>query len=375
MTVPIRADLAGMPDYIIPRQPPGAILLNSNEGPSAPPPSVVEAITRAATESHRYPTWFSEELVSRLADRLGVPEQWIAVGCGSVSLCQQLIQAYCAPGDEVVCAWRSFEAYPVFAQVAGVAVRTVPLDAEHRHDLDAMLASITPATRVVFVCNPNNPTGTVVRSEALRRFLDKVPSDVLVVLDEAYREFITDPDVPDGVPLALERENVAVLRTFSKAYALAGVRIGYCVAPPPIAAITTKVGVPFAVSRLAQAAGLAALEHADEVRARCETVIRERERLREALLEAGHEVAYSQANFLWLPLGESSARFGEHCANNGVMVRAFGNDGVRVTVGLPEENAAFLRAAAGFGQSADVPTHTPSRSPSKSPSLPSTEEK
>ncbi|GAA2307728.1 histidinol-phosphate transaminase [Streptomyces caniferus] len=348
MAVPIRADLAGIPDYIIPGQPPGAILLNSNEGPLAPPPSLIEAITRAAAESHRYPTWFSDELVSRLADRLGVPEQWITVGCGSVSLCQQLIQAYCAPGDEIVCAWRSFEAYPVFARVAGVTARTVPLDPEHRHDLDAMLAAITPATRVVFVCNPNNPTGTVVRADALRRFLDEVPSDVLVVLDEAYREFLTDPDVPDGIPLALERENVAVLRTFSKAYALAGVRIGYCVAPPPIAAGTAKVGVPFAVSRLAQAAGLAALEHADEVGARCETVIRERERLSAAMREAGHDVPPSQANFLWLPLRERSARFGEHCAESGIMVRVFGKDGVRVTVGLPEENDAFLRAAQSF---------------------------
>ncbi|MEU8995648.1 aminotransferase class I/II-fold pyridoxal phosphate-dependent enzyme [Streptomyces caniferus] len=168
---------------------------------------------------------------------------------------------------------------------------------------------------------------------------------VLVVLDEAYREFLTDPDVPDGIPLALERENVAVLRTFSKAYALAGVRIGYWVAPPPIAAGTAKVRVPFAVSRLAQAAGLAALEHADEVGARCETVIRERERLSAAMREAGHDVPPSQANFLWLPLRERSARFGEHGAESGIMVRVFGKDGVRVTVGLPKENDAFLRAA------------------------------
>ncbi|MFE9776138.1 histidinol-phosphate transaminase [Streptomyces sp. NPDC005931] len=345
MPVPIRPGLAALPDYIIPSQPPGAILLNSNEGPLPPSPSVVAAITRATSESHRYPSWYSDELVSRLADRLGVPEPWIAVGCGSVSLCQQLIQAYCAPGDEVLCAWRSFEAYPVFAQVVGVAVRTVSLDAEHRHDLDAMLSSLTPATRVVFVCNPNNPTGTAVRSDALLRFLDKIPPDVLVVLDEAYREFVTDPEVPDGVPLALERENVAVVRTFSKAYGLAGVRIGYCVTAPPIAAITTKVGVPFSVSRLAQAAGLAVLEHAEETRARCEAVTRERDRLRAALQEAGYDVAESQANFLWLPLGERSAQFGEHCADNGIMIRVFGNDGVRVTVGLPEENDAFLRAA------------------------------
>lgn len=348
MPVPVRADLAELPDYIIPSQVPGAILLNSNEAPLPPPPSVVEAITRAAAEGHRYPIWFSDALVSRLAERLGVPEPWITVGCGSVSLCQQLIQAFCAPGDEVVCAWRSFEAYPVFASVAGVAVRAVPLDAEHRHDLDAMLAAITPATRVVFVCNPNNPTGTAVGSDALLRFLDKVPSDVLVILDEAYGEFVTDPDVPDGIPLALEHENIAVLRTFSKAYGLAGVRIGYCVAAPPVTAAAAKVGVPFAVSRLAQAAALAALAHGDEVRQRCEVVVRERERVHAALLATGHQLPPSQANFLWLPLGERSAEFSGHCADHGVMVRAFASDGVRVTVGSPEENDAFLRAAQSF---------------------------
>ncbi|MET3988080.1 histidinol-phosphate transaminase [Streptomyces sp. PvR034] len=345
----IRADLAAVPDYNIPRQTPDAVLLNANEMPLPPSPAVVEAIARAAVEGHRYPQWFSDTLVARLAEGLGVPERWIAVGCGSVSLCQQLIQAYCGPGDDIVCAWRSFDAYPVFARVAGVEVRTVPLDAEHRHDLPAMLEAITPATRLVFVCNPNNPTGTAVRTRELHEFLDRVPDNVLVVLDEAYWEFVTSPDVPDGIALALQRQNVAVLRTFSKAYGLAGIRVGYCVAPPAVVAAAHKVSVPFAVSRIAQAAAIAVLDHPSEVRHRIETVVRERERVHARLtrlpLCPGHQVPASHANFLWLPLGDRSTAFADFCARRGVMVRAFPGDGVRITVGLPEENDAFLRAA------------------------------
>ncbi|OKK16058.1 aminotransferase [Streptomyces sp. CB00455] len=353
MAVAIRADLADVPDYNIPRQTPDAVLLNANEVPVPPSPAVVEAIARAAVEGHRYPQWFSDTLVSRLAEVLGVPEPWIGVGCGSVSLCQQLIQAYCGPGDDIVCAWRSFDAYPVLGRIAGVAVRTVPLDSEHRHDLPAMLDAITPATRLVFVCNPNNPTGTAVRTQELGEFLDRVPDNVLVVLDEAYREFVTSPDVPDGIALALRRQNVAVLRTFSKAYGLAGIRVGYCVAPPAVVAAANKVSVPFAVSSLAQAAAMAVLDHPGEVRDRIGTVVRERERLHAGLTKLlscpGHRaVPPSHANFLWLPLGERSVAFADFCARHGVLVRAFPGDGVRITVGLPEENDAFLCAADRF---------------------------
>ncbi|WP_405789665.1 histidinol-phosphate transaminase [Streptomyces sp. NBC_01367] len=344
MGVAIRADLATVPDYNIPGTAPDAVLLNSNEGPLPPPPAVVEAITRAAVEGHRYPQWFSDTLVGRLAAELAVPGERIAVGCGSVSLCRDLIQAFCGPGDEVLCAWRSFDAYPVFARVAGVRARTVPLDAGHRHDLDAMLAAVTPATRVVFVCNPNNPTGTAVRGRELRAFLDRLPDRILVVLDEAYREFVDDPDVPDGVELARNRPNVAVLRTFSKAYGLAGVRIGYCVAAPAVVSAVHKVSVPFAVSRLAQAAALAALDRPEEVRSRSAAIVRERQRLQDLLARRGHRVTPSQANFVWLPLGKEAADFADFCARHGVLVRTFPGDGVRVTVGLPEENDAFLSA-------------------------------
>ncbi|MGW7410511.1 histidinol-phosphate transaminase [Streptomyces sp. NPDC054833] len=348
MGVPTRAGLAGIPDYIIPGRPPGAILLNSNESSLPPLPSVVEAVTRAAAEGNRYPQWFSEDLVARLAVELRVPESSLAIGCGSVSLCQQLVQAYCAPGDEVLCAWRSFEAYPVFARVAGVHARTVPLDAEHRHDLAAMADALSPATRVVFVCNPNNPTGTAVSAREVREFVERVPDDVLIVLDEAYREFVTDPDVLDGVLLTREYENVAVLRTFSKAYGLAGIRVGYCVGAPAVVSAVNKVAVPFAVSRLAQAAATAALADTERVGERCRTVAAERERVRDTLLRAGLRVPASQANFLWLPLGHRSSDFAAFCARRGVVVRLFGNEGVRVTVGLRQENDVFLHAAEEF---------------------------
>ncbi|MBY8875056.1 histidinol-phosphate transaminase [Micromonospora sp. PLK6-60] len=357
MTVPSRADLATLPDYIIPRQAPGAILLNSNELPMAPLPAVAEALAAAARDSHRYPQWFSEDLVAALAARIGVPESWLAVGCGSVSLCAQLIQAYCRPGDEVLCAWRSFEAYPVLARIAGATPRTVPLDAAHRHDLVAMAAAVTPATRLTFLCNPNNPTGTAFGRQELHAFLDRVPPDVLVVLDEAYHEF-AGPDVADGVSVLADRENVAVLRTFSKAYGLAGVRVGYCVAPPAVIREVHRVAVPFVVSRLAQRSASVALRHADEVAARCATVVRERERVFRALRGRGFPVPRSQANFLWLPLGAESGRFAEYCAEQGILVRRFGDEGVRVTVGLPDENDAFLRAAEQFPLGAVGPVRT-----------------
>jgi histidinol-phosphate aminotransferase len=208
-----------------------------------------------------------------------------------------------------------------------------------------MLSAVTDRTRLVFVCNPNNPTGTAVRSKELTRFLDAVPPHVVVVLDEAYREFVTDPDVPDGVALTLRGGNIAVLRTFSKAYGLAGVRVGYCVAPPPLARLLAKVAVPFAVSRLAQAAALAALADAAAVPSRCLPVTRERDRVRAALLAAGYDVTPSQANFLWLPLGPATADFAAHCARHSILVRSFPDEGIRVTLGLPAENDAFLAAA------------------------------
>ena len=348
MPVSVRADLAGLPDYVAGRKIAGAVILSSNEMSTPAPASVLAAITEAAVGVNRYPAMASEDLISRISRHLDVDEDRIAPGCGSVSICQQVIQAICNDGDEVVFAWRSFEAYPIVSQIAGALGIRVPLTAEYGLDLEAMLAAITDATRVVFVTNPNSPTGTALRTAELTDFLDRVPDSVLVVLDEAYREFVTDPNVPDGLDLARERDNVAVARTFSKAYGLAGVRVGYAVAPPHVAAAIRRVGIPFAVNRIAQAAAIAAMDAADELLARCVPVTRERERVTAALRDAGYEVPASQANFVWLPLGDRTAAFNEHCLERKVVIRAFVGDGARITIGLPEENDAFLAAALDF---------------------------
>ncbi|HEU5470054.1 MAG TPA: histidinol-phosphate transaminase [Actinophytocola sp.] len=348
MPITVRADLAAIPDYVPGRKIPGAVVLSSNEVATPPPDSVLAAITEAAAEVNRYPQWSSDDLLDRLSGRLGMDAGRISIGAGSVSLCQQIIQAMCEQGDEVVFPWRSFEAYPILTQVAGATERRVPLTADHRQDLDGLLAAITDRTRVVFTCVPNNPTGTVLHAAELDRFLAAVPDHVLVVLDEAYREFNTDPDVPDGLRLAADRENLALLRTFSKAYGLAGARAGYAVAPAQVAAGMRKVAIPFSVSRLAQAAALATLDAADELLARCQVVIAERDRVRGELLAMGYEVPESQGNFVWLPLAERTVAFNEHCVDQKVLVRAFAGDGARVTIGLREENDAFLAAARTF---------------------------
>jgi histidinol-phosphate aminotransferase len=353
MSARTRADLDQLPDYVPGRTIPGAVKLASNEVSAGPLPSVVAAIAEAGAAVNRYPDSGATALIARLATRFGVAQDQLAVGCGSVSLCQQLVQATCTDGDEVVFPWRSFEAYPIITQVVGAKSVQVPLTADHRLDVDAMLAAITPATRLVFVCTPNNPTGTALKADELNRFLDGVPEDVLVVIDEAYREFVDDPEVPDGIATAQAawargRHHIAVLRTFSKAYGLAGLRVGYCVAPAAVTAAVRKVFVPFGVNSIAQVAAIASLDAEDELLARCRDIVAERSRVRSALLDMGYDVPPSQANFVWLPLGDRTPAFNEHCLDHKVIVRAFGNDGARVTVGEPEENDAFLAAAGSF---------------------------
>jgi histidinol-phosphate aminotransferase len=351
MTARTRADLDSLPFYVPGRNIPGAVKLASNEVFEGPLPSVAAAITDAAASVNRYPDNGVTTLLRCLATRLDVPQSHLATGSGSVALCQQLVQATCGHGDEVLFAWPSFEAYPLITKVAGARQRTVPLRPDHAHDLPAMLDAITPATRLVFVCNPNNPTGTAVRSDELVAFLDALPDGVLVALDEAYFEFVTDSAVPDGVALFrndLSRDNLAVLRTFSKAYGLAGLRVGYCVAPEPIITALRKVYVPFSVNSLAQVAALASLDVAEELLARCQRIAAERDRVRAELIAMGYPVPDSQANFVWLPLREHTVAFDEHCLDHKVVVRGFPGAGVRVTVSDPTENEAFLAAASSF---------------------------
>lgn len=348
MTARTRADLESLHVYVPGRHIPGSIKLASNEVSEGPLPSVVAAIADAAAGINRYPDNGVTALVDRLAARLDVPQSHLATGCGSVTLCQQLVEATCGRDDEVLFASPSFEAYPLITLVAGVRQRTVPLRADHTHDLPAMLDAITPATRLVFVCNPNNPTGTAVRRDELVAFLDEVPRDALVVLDEAYFEFVTDPDVPDGMTLLDGRPNLVVLRTFSKAYRLAGLRVGYAVGAPPVIEALRKVYPAFSVNALAQAAASAALDCAAELLATCAEVAAARVRVRSALTELGFPGPDTQANFVWLPLGERTAEFAAHCEREKVIVRPFAGDGVRVTVAGEDENNVFLAAAGKF---------------------------
>jgi len=353
----IRADLDQLPSYVPGRSIPGAVKLASNEVAAAPLPNVIAAICDAAAGVNRYPSNTAPALTDRLGARLHVPRSQVAVGPGSVALCEHLVQTTCGPADEVVFAWRSFEAYPIITQVVGAGRRMVPLRSDHTHDLPAMLAAITSQTRLVFVCNPNNPTGTAVPREELVAFLDAVPDGVLVVLDEAYHEFVTDSAVADGVALSLDRDNVAVLRTFSKAYRLAGLRVGYCVAPAPVVTALRKVSVPFSVNSVAQAAALASLDVADELLAHCREVAAERDRVRAELLAMGYAVPDSQTNFIWLPLGQRSAAFNEHCRARKIVIRPFPDDGVRITIGNPPENDLFLSAAHDWHRKPDRETY------------------
>ena len=324
--------------------------LSSNETPYDPLPSVRAVIDAEAGIVNRYPDMNCAALYTAISERFDLPVADLAAGTGSVAVLYHLVQALCEPGDEVVHAWRSFEAYPIAIAACGATAVSVPLAGGARHDLDTMADAVTDRTRVVLVCTPNNPTGPAVHSDELTRLLDRVPPDVLVVIDEAYVEFVRDPVVADGIREYRERDNVAVLRTFSKAYGLAGLRVGYGVAPEPVAAAIRKVALPFGVSGIAQAAAVASLrpEAEAELLERVAALVAERGRVAAGLAAAGWDVPETQANFVWLALeadGEAAA-FAAAADEAGVAVRPFAGDGVRVTVAEPEANDVFLRVAA-----------------------------
>ncbi|WUV81232.1 histidinol-phosphate transaminase [Streptomyces sp. NBC_01476] len=349
----LRAELDSIATYK-PGRPPAvkegvpAFKLSSNENPYPPLPGVLEAVTAAAATLNRYPDMACTALTAELAGHFGVPAEHIATGTGSVGVAQQLLQITSGPGDEVIYAWRSFEAYPIITRISGARAVQVPLDADEVHDLDAMADAVTGRTRLIFVCNPNNPTGTVVRRAALERFLDRVPADVLVVLDEAYREFATDPDVPDGLDLYRDRPNVVALRTFSKAYGLAGLRVGFAVAHEPVAAALRKTAVPFGVSQLGQDAAVASLRAEPALLERVAGLVAERTRVAEALAGQGWTVPETQANFVWLRLGERTVDFADACERAGATVRPFAGEGVRISIGETAANDLLLAAAEAF---------------------------
>ncbi len=351
----VRASLSAIPAYT-PGRPPepreGVVSykLSSNETPYDPLPSVRAVLDLEAGLVNRYPDMGCAALYAAVSARLDVPVTDLAAGTGSVAVLYHLVQALCEPGDEVVHAWRSFEAYPIAVAAPGAVSVPVPLGPGARHDLDAMAAAVTDRTRVVLVCTPNNPTGPAVHAAELDALLDRVPPDVLVVVDEAYVEFVRDPDAVDGLAAYRARGNVAVLRTFSKAYGLAGLRVGYAVAPEAVATAVRKVALPFGVSGVAQAAAVASLR-ADaeaELLARVDALVAERVRVAAGLADSGWDVPATQANFVWLALeGDGEAgRFAATADEAGVTVRPFAGDGVRVTVAEPEANDVFLRVAA-----------------------------
>ncbi|MEE2570517.1 histidinol-phosphate transaminase [Pseudarthrobacter sp. J64] len=356
MTIPQRAGLENFPPYRQGKAPRGidgvtAYKLSANENPYPPLPSVLAAVTAAVPSINLYPEMAAEELTLAIADRWGISPDNVALGAGSVEVASQIIHAVTNPGDSVMFAWRSFEAYPLLATAAGATPQPIPLTADGGHDLVAMAAAVTPRTKVIFVCNPNNPTGTVVGAAEVEAFLQSVPADVVVVLDEAYVHFNTDPGTAVGIEMFRKYRNVAVLHTFSKAYGLAGLRLGYAIAAAELITNLRKVAVPFGVTALAQQAGLASLEAEGELQERIDVLVAERRRMYAALLAAGLPVLPSEANFLWLNTGGQTAALAALFEENALSVRAFADEGIRITIGTAEANDRVLdvaRQAAGL---------------------------
>ncbi len=348
-----RANIAAIPPYVAGKPPtvrPGmtSYKLSSNENPYPPLPGVLEAVQRAVATMNRYPDMGSAALYAALGERFGVPVEHLSVATGSVGLIYQLVQAFCDPGDEVVLAWRSFEAYPIAVTAAAAAPVRVPVLPDGRHDLDAMAVAITERTKVVLVCTPNNPTGPAVTRTELDAFLARVPPHVLVVVDEAYVEFVRMDDAVDGLVTYRAHDNVVLTRTFSKAYGLAGLRVGYAVAPAPIAAALRAVSLPFGVSSVAQVAAIASLEREADLLARVDALVAERDRVLAGVRAAGWEVPDAQGNFVWFELGDRTAQFAAAADERGIVVRPFAGEGARVSIGESEANDRLLRLAAEF---------------------------
>ncbi|HWC84540.1 MAG TPA: aminotransferase class I/II-fold pyridoxal phosphate-dependent enzyme [Pseudonocardiaceae bacterium] len=320
--------------------------LSLNENFSAALPGVREAVVEAAGQLNLTGDALSGELAAAIAAHHGLPVRQVAVGPGSGALIQQFLGVFAA-GGEVVHAWPSFEMYPLLIGNAGAKGVGVPL-AEHGHDLPAMADAVTEATRVVLVCNPNNPTGTPVDEVEFKEFLDRLPSDVLVLIDEAYEAFAAPGVLADGLRAARADPRVCVARTFSKSHGLLGLRVGYLIANEAVTAKLAPGSYFYRVATPAQAAAFAALRAEDEMRRQCAEVAAERDRVHAALVGLGFPVPHSEANFHWLPLGGDNDRFVRFCAAHGVVVREIAEAGVRVTVGTREANDVLIELARRF---------------------------
>lgn len=329
-----RPEVLSLPAYV-----PGGVVndsevikLASNENPFPPLPQVQAAIQAAAGKVHRYPDMFARALTAELAQFHGW-DGGIVVGNGSTAIIEKVLQAVVRPGQNVVYAWRSFEAYPIAVQAAGGTSVQVPLSDDGAHDLDAMAAAIGPDTAAAMLCSPNNPTGVALTHAQVEGFLEKVPASVPVLLDEAYIDFVEMDDAVRSLELLAAHPNLVVLRTFSKAYGLAGLRVGYALCAKEFAGPLSSIMTPFGVNLVAQAAASAALRSQIQVRQRVGKIVEERARMRAGVRERGLEVPEAQANFIWLALGEKSKAFAAACEAEKLRVRTFPGEGVRVSVG------------------------------------------
>ncbi|MFB6611139.1 histidinol-phosphate transaminase [Agromyces sp. NPDC056379] len=346
--VRLRPEIAALPPYRQGRPAPAdGFKLSSNENPFGPLPSVVDVVAAAAHDINRYPDATALALRERLAERFGVTADEVLVGAGSVALLAQFILAAAAPGDEVLYSWRSFEAYPGLVTVAGATSVMVPNRADHGHDLDAMADAITDRTRVVIVCSPNNPTGVVVTAAEFEAFMAKVPADRLVLLDEAYAEFVrgdgSAADAVDGSTLIGRYPNLVVLRTFSKAYGLAGLRVGYAIGPVELLDAARATAIPLGVTAAAASAAIASLEPAAEAELleRVGAIADRRDRVHAALVAQGWPVPIARSNFVWLPAGDATVDVAERLFDAGIVTRAFAPDGIRISIG-EEESVEIL---------------------------------
>jgi histidinol-phosphate aminotransferase len=346
--VPVRPSVASLPAYKAGARPSGrlAYKLSSNELPYPPLPGVLAAVQDAAADLNRYPRQMANELVDGIARFYDVEAEQVAVGAGAVAVLGHMLAAFVGEGAEVVYPWRSFEAYPILAGVAGALSVPVPLGEAGRLDLPAITAAVTDRTRAVFLCSPNNPTGPAVRQGEFEEFMGAVRPDVLVVLDEAYAEFVTDPEAVDGVAAVERHANVLAVRTFSKAYGLAGLRVGYCIGRPRLIEAVRAVTTPFSVSSVAELAAVFSLQMQSEMRARVDGVLATRAFMTEGLAAQGWGAPDPQGNFVWLALGVDAAPFADACARAGLLVRAFPGEGVRVSVGERAAAERFLEVAA-----------------------------
>jgi histidinol-phosphate aminotransferase len=324
----------------------GAIKLASNENPEPPVDPIVAAVAEAATGINRYADHRATAVRAAVAAMVGVDDSQVTIGAGSAGILQQICLAYLDPGDEVVYPWRSFEVYPVFTRLMDATAVPVPLTEAERYDFEALAAATTPATKVLFLATPNNPIGDASTVSELRRLCEAVPKDVIVCVDEAYHEFVDSSFGDPIAELVPEFPNVVVTRTFSKAHALAGLRVGYAVGHPDVIATIDKTLLPFAVNALAQSAALAAIEHRDVIERSVSDILAERDRVETELADAGWRFPNHQANFVWLRLGDRTATIAVELERRGVVVRPFDGEGIRVSIGSVAENDRFLAALA-----------------------------